>query len=151
MQEKYAEIQVIRQNPKILDNLPITNQGNRYKLSEVATITLRGANLLVVTPFDDNMKDAINKGIESSKLDVQVVSEGNTLLVTLGNIPNDVKKDLNAAINKIYNQSKESIKETRHHFLAEIKKLEKILGKDEAKRMEKGILDQVDKYVKNNV
>ena len=145
MQEKYAEIQVMKQNPKILDTLPIINQGTRYKLSEVATITLRGANLLVVTPFDDNMKDAIHKGIESSKMDIQIISEGNTLLITLGNIPNDVKKDLHAAINKIYNHSKESMKETRHNFLAEIKKLEKILGKDEAKRMEQGILDLVDK------
>jgi ribosome recycling factor len=145
MQEKFTEIQVVRQNPKILDNVPITSQGKKYKLSELATITIRGANLLVVTPFDEGMRDTINKGIESSKLDVQIVLEGNSLLVTLGNIPNDVKKELLATITKIYNNIKDSIKDNRHSFLGEMKKLEKILGKDDVKRLERNVLDQVEK------
>lgn len=145
MQDKFAEIQVVKQNPKILDSVQINNQGKRHKLSEVATITVRGANLLVVTPFDEGMRDIINKGIEASKLDVQIVIEGNSLLVTLGNIPNDVKKELQASINKIYNTIKDTIKENRHSFLSEMKKLEKILGKDDVKRLEKNVLDQVEK------
>lgn len=144
--DKYAEIQVVRQSPKILDSLPVSHQGKKYKLSEVANITVRGTNLLVVTPFDDHMRDATNKAIEASKLDVQVVTEGNSLIVTIGNIPNDVKKELKAKIDRIYNTTKETIKENRHNLLSEIKKLEKILGKDDAKRLEKSTLEQIDKY-----
>ena len=145
MQDKFSEIQIMRQNPKILDAIPISIQGKKYILSEVATITIRGANLLVVTPFDDDMKDSINKGIEASKLDLQITIEGNSLVVTLGSIPNDVKKELQANINKIYHNIKESIKDNRHSLLGEMKKLEKIMGKDEVKRLERSILDQVEK------
>ena len=100
---------------------------------------------MIVTPFDENMKDSINKGIESSKLDAQVTSEDSSLVVVLGNIPNDLKKEYLTTITKIYNHSKESIKEVRHGLLGEMKKIEKILGKDEAKRMEKGIIEDVEK------
>jgi hypothetical protein len=40
---------------------------------------------------------------------------------------------------------KEDMKTLRHTIISEIKKLEKIMGLDEAKRIEKGMLDILDK------
>jgi ribosome recycling factor len=106
---------------------------------------VRGTNLLVVNPFDESMKDSINKGIESSKLDLQVVTEGSSLIVTIGNIPNEMKKELKIKVDKLYNAVKEVIKENRHSLLSETKKLEKIIGKDDARRLEKLTLETIDK------
>ena len=109
---------------------------------------MKAANVLAVNPFDESHKDAIIKGIESSKLDVQITSEAESVLVTLGAIPDDMKNESLQQIKKLNEAAKEDIKNLRHSLLTEMKKLEKILGKDEAKRIEKGLVDLIEKSSK---
>jgi ribosome recycling factor len=109
---------------------------------------MKAANVLAVNPFDESHKDAIIKGIESSKLDVQITSEAESVLVTLGAIPDDMKNESLQQIKKLNEAAKEDIKNLRHNLLTEMKKLEKILGKDEAKRIEKGLVDVIEKSSK---
>lgn len=135
--ETLNEIKIQRSNPKILDNLPVSIKGKRAKLSEVATIMLKAANIMAIAPFDDAHKDAIVKAVESSKLDVQISSEGNNVIVTLGNIPDDMKTEALQQIKKIYNNAKEETKELRYKCVSELKKLEKIIGKEQSRLLEK--------------
>jgi ribosome recycling factor len=106
---------------------------------------VRGANVLVINPFENDHKEPIVKGVESSKLDVQITSEDNNIVVTLGAIPNDIKQENLQLIKKQTDQAKDSIKTIRQACNNEMKKLEKILGKDEGKRLETTIFDHIDK------
>lgn len=99
----------------------------------------------MVNPFDESHKELIIKGIESSKFDVQINSEGNNIVVTLGAIPGDMKNESVQQCKKYYNSAKEHLKELRHDATNEIKKLEKILGKDESKRVDKELMDMFEK------
>jgi ribosome recycling factor len=108
---------------------------------------LKAANVLAITPFDESHKDSIVKSIESSKLDVQITTEGNSIVVTLGAIPDDMKNESLQKLKKLNDASKEDMKNLRHSLLSEIKKLEKIIGQDEAKRLEKAIIETFEKYV----
>jgi ribosome recycling factor len=117
---------------------------------------LKAANILAVSPFDDSHKDAIVKAIEGSKLDVQISSEGNNIVVTLGQIPDDLKNESMQQCKKLQNKSKDEMKELRHKCASEIKKLEKILGKEEAHRIDKDLMalfekvnKQIDQAYKN--
>jgi len=138
------EIRVQRSNPKIFDNAQVSIKGKKLKLTDISTIMLRAANVLVINPFDETHKDAIIKSIESSKLDVQISSEGNNVVVTLGAIPDDLKNESLIQSKKLFDSSKEQIKDARRECIDEMKKLEKILGKDDAKRIEKGIIEVFD-------
>jgi ribosome recycling factor len=115
------------------------------KLSEISTIMLRASNVLVVNPFEESHKDSIIKSIESSKLDVQITIEGSSIVVTLGAIPDDMKSETMNKLKKLNDNASQQSKELRHTVIGELKKLEKILGKDEPKRIEKTILDGFDK------
>jgi ribosome recycling factor len=106
---------------------------------------LKAANILAVNPFDESHKDAIIKSIESSKLDVQITTEGSSVVVTLGAIPDDMKSESLQKIKKITDAAKEDFKTLRHNLVSEMKKLEKVLGQDEAKRIEKGFLEILEK------
>ena len=106
---------------------------------------IKAANVLVVNPFDESHKDSIVKSIESSKLDVQITTEGSSVVVTLGAIPDDMKNESFTSAKKLNEAAKEDMKTLRHTLLTEIKKLEKIIGLDEAKRIEKGLLEILEK------
>lgn len=105
----------------------------------------RGTNILVISPFDETYREAIVKAVETSKLDVQISNEGSNTVVTLGAIPSDVKNEQLKQVKKYNDSVKEDVSNIRRKALDEIKKLEKILGKDEAKRFEKIILDIFEK------
>ena len=120
-------------------------KGKKNKLSDISTIMLKAANVLAVNPIDEAHKDAIIKSIESSKLDVQITTDGNSVVVTLGAIPDDMKNESLQKVKKLTDAAKEDFKTLRHTMVAEIKKLEKILGQDEAKRIEKGLSEVLEK------
>jgi ribosome recycling factor len=106
---------------------------------------LRSSNVLVINPFDESHKDAVIKSIEGSKLDVQITIEGGSIVVTLGAIPDEMKNECLVKSKKLFESCREELKELRHTLVSEMKKLEKILGQDEARRIEKGILEVVEK------
>jgi ribosome recycling factor len=120
-------------------------KGKKNKLADISNIMLKAANILAITPFDESHKDSIVKGIESSKLDVQITTEANSIIVTLGAIPDDMKTESLQKLRKLNDASKEDMKNLRHSMISEIKKLEKIIGQDEAKRIEKTIVDTFEK------
>lgn len=105
----------------------------------------RGTNILTISPYDETYKDIIIKALETSKLDVQLTFEGTNTIVTLGAVPQDVKLEQIKQIKKLNDSTKENSSLERRKVLEEIKKLEKILGKDEAKRLEKSVLEIFDK------
>ena len=121
------------------------NKTKKLKLGEIATVMIRGTNILVINPYDADQRDAIIKAVETSKLDVQITTEDTNVVVTLGAIPQEMKNEYIQHAKKIFEGAKETLKSTRHSVISEIKKLEKILSKDEAKRIEKNILDNIDK------
>jgi ribosome recycling factor len=147
LKDTIAEIKLSRSNPKILDNTIVNVKGKKYKLNELGTIMVRGANVFVINPYESDHKEPIIKSIESSKLDVQITSEENNVVITLGAIPNDIKLENLQLLKKQVDQTKESIKSIRQSCNNEMKKLEKILGKDEGKRLETAIFDHIDKYI----
>jgi len=114
-------------------------------LAEIATVMIRGTNILVINPYDADQRDAIIKAVETSKLDVQISTEDSNVVVILGAIPQDMKNEYIHNAKKLFESVKEDLKSTRHLVISEIKKLEKILSKDEAKRIEKNILENVDR------
>ncbi len=106
---------------------------------------VRGTNILVINPYDEDHRDPIIKSVETSKLDVQLSTEESNVVVVLGAIPQDMKNEYIQNAKKIFDGAKDTLKTTRHSVISEIKKLEKILSKDEARRIEKNILDNIDK------
>jgi len=120
-------------------------KSKKLKLGEIATVMIRGTNILVINPYDPEQRDPIIKAVDTSKLDVQVSTEDSNIVVVLGAIPQEMKSEYIQNAKKILEGAKEALKSTRHSLISEIKKLEKILSKDEARRIEKNILENIDK------
>jgi ribosome recycling factor len=106
---------------------------------------VRGANILVINPYEDDHKEAIIKAVESSKLDVQINVEDTNVVVTLGAIPSDIKNENVQNAKRISDNAKDRLKSIRQSCNNEFKKLEKILGKDEGRKLETVILDNIDR------
>jgi len=58
-------------------------------------------------------------------------------------MPSELKNECLSLLKKLSTKSIDLLKDIRHNIINEIKKLEKIIGKDEAKKLEKNILQEV--------
>lgn len=115
------------------------------KLGEICTVMVRGTNILVINPYEEDHRDAIIKSVETSKMDVNITTEDTNVIVTLGAIPKDVKAEVVQSAKKVFDRFKDNLKGIRQSITSEIKRLEKIISKDESKRIEKNLLNDLDK------
>jgi len=115
------------------------------KLGEICTVMIRGKNILVINPYEEDNRDAIIKSVETSKMDVNITTEDTNVIVTLGAIPKDVKNEVVQSAKKLFDRFKDNLKGIRQSITSEIKRLEKIISKDETKRIEKNLLNELDK------
>jgi ribosome recycling factor len=106
---------------------------------------IRGTNILVINPYEEDHRDAIIKSVETSKMDIQITTEDSNIIVTLGAIPKDVKNEVLQSTKKVFDRFKDNLKGIRQSITNEIKRLEKIISKDETKRIEKNLLNDLDK------
>lgn len=119
------------------------------KLGEICTVMIRGTNILVINPYEEDHKESIIKAVETSKMDVNITTEDSNVIVTLGAIPKDVKNEVIQTAKKVNDRFRDSLKGVRQAITSEIKRLEKIISKDESKRIEKNLLNELDKQIKS--
>lgn len=147
-EEELGKIMSIRISPKIFEHIQVLLKHEKSTVGQLATISMKAANIVSIAPFDSTHKDLIIKGLQTTKLDLQINTEGQNITVIVGPIPKDLKAELLAKVKKIEANMREEVRKVKHNATAEIKKIEKILGKDQSKLIDKNITDSIDKEVK---
>lgn len=146
--EVLSKIMSLRISSKLFEDLIIIIKNEKLKLIDISAISMKSSNIININPFDIQHKDLIIKALQTTKLDLQINSEGNIINVIVGPIPKDLKNEILNKIKKIEASFKEEIKKIKHLSQQEIKKLEKIISKDDTKKLEKSIFDVIDKESK---
>ena len=146
--EELAKMMTVRVSPKMFESMLVVTKNQKALLSEISSISMKGANIVNIQPFDAAHKEQIIKTLQTTKLDLQISSEGQNIVVIVGNIPKDLKLELTNKLKRMESGVKEEIKKIKQVVSSEFKKLEKILGKDEINRLEKRVYDNFDKEQK---
>ena len=123
-------------------------QVNKKKesLGKLAAILVRGSNVLVVEPFDKSNKETILKTLETAKFDFQMTVEENQIVIQIGSIPKELKKEIVDKIKKIKENAKQDYSNVFKELNGEIKKLEKIISKDEVLSINNAIKKKIEQY-----
>lgn len=148
VREDLSKIPSLRVTPKLFETLNINLKTQKTELSEIAAVTMKGANIVNIAPFDMDQKDSIIKSLQTTKFDLNIQSEGSNIVVVVGAIPKDLKMELNVKIKRIDTHLKEEIKKLRSAANNETKKLEKITGKDSSRKLDKQIIETIEKEIK---
>ena len=118
----------------------------KESLGKLAAILVRGSNVLVVEPFDKSNKETILKTLETAKFDFQMTVEENQIVIQIGSIPKELKKEIVDKIKKIKENAKQDYSNVFKELNGEIKKLEKIISKDEVLSINNAIKKKIEQY-----
>lgn len=131
-------------NPNMLDLIPVEAYGEMQSLRDVAQVTMKSAQLLVVNPLDPDLTETISNAIRDAALNLNPSAENNIIRVP---IPKTSKETRDAAIKmvaKIAEQAKVRIRKVRADYLDKVKKQTGI-SEDDIARETKQIEDSIQK------
>lgn len=79
---------------QLLDGVMVEAYGARMKLIEVASIQAVDATLLVVTPWDKSLLQAVEKAIVSANLNLNPVVEGEMIRIVVPPLTEEKRKEI---------------------------------------------------------
>src|SRR3989338_3581657 len=117
-------------------------------LKQLGQIGAPEPRMLVVTPYDKNASQSIEKAILASDLGINPRIEGGLIRLTLPELSEERRKDLTKVIKKELEEAKVAMRNVRREAIEALKKqkADKKITEDEEKGKDKKVQELIDKY-----
>jgi ribosome recycling factor len=151
LKSQLSKIRTGRAQPAILDGVMVDYYGTMTPLRQVAQVNVEDARSLVVTVFDRNSAQAVEKAIINSGLGLNPVSAGTSIRVPLPPLTEERRKELIKVVRAEVEQSKVQIRNLRRDANAEVKVLlkDKEISEDDDRRAQDDIQKLTDSFIKS--
>lgn len=149
LQQEMTKIRTGRAHTSLLDHITVEYYGSQVPLKQVSNIGIEDSRTLVVTPWEKDMVQAIEKAIMTSDLGLNPATAGTVIRVPLPALTEERRKDMIRVVRNEAEGGRISIRNIRRDALHDTKELlkEKMIGEDEERRAETEIQNITDKYV----
>ncbi len=149
LQQELTKIRTGRAHTTLLDHITVEYYGSQMPLNQVANIGIEDSRTLIVTPWEKDMVQPIEKAIMTSDLGLNPVSAGTVIRVPLPALTEERRKDMIRIVRNEAEGGRIAIRNIRRDALHDAKELlkEKMIGEDDERRAEGEIQDITDKHV----
>jgi len=158
LKRELATIRTGRATPAIVDHIKVDYYGVPTPLSQMATISVPEARLLLIQPWDRQALSSIEKAILKSDLGLTPANDGNVIRLRIPQLTEERRRELIRVVRKRVEEGRVALRNIRRTALEEIRKLEqaKEISQDEQKRAQErlqqltdGFIEEVDKLAKD--
>jgi ribosome recycling factor len=156
--EEFAAIRAGRANPAMFSKLVAEYYGTLTPLQQLASFASQDARTIIVTPFDMQALDNIEKAIRDSDLGVNPSNDGRSIRCAFPELTEERRKDYIKVAKTKAEDGKVSVRNIRRNAKQALDKLEKDgeVGKDDVTGAEKRLdgmtkkhTDEIDELLKN--
>lgn len=144
LHEEFGKLQMGRANAALVDSLPIESFGAVMPLKGLANISIPESNQIAIQPWNKDHLVSIEKAIRESSLGLNPTNDGSMIRLILPPLTEERRRDLVKLVHKYAEDSRVSIRNSRHEALHKLKEME--LSEDEMKGMEKKVQTMVDEF-----
>lgn len=148
LDKEFAAVRAGRANPAVLDKVQAEYWGTLTPISQMASISVSEARILVIQPYDKSALKSIEKAIQASDIGINPTNDGNVLRLTFPQLTEERRKELCKSIKKLGEESKVAIRSIRRDTMDKLKAMKKNseITEDDLKDCEKKVQDLTDKY-----
>ena len=149
LEVNFSEIRAGRANPAILNKVQVEYYGAMSPLSQIASISVPEARLIVIQPWDKSLLSQIVRDIEMSDIGINPMNDGQVIRLSFPELTEERRKDLVKDVRKLSEESKVAIRNIRRDEMDLVKTQLKNseISEDEAKADENKIQKKTDDYV----
>jgi len=145
---EFSTIRSSRATTSLLDLVRVHAYGNDVPLNQVASVAAPEARLLIVTPWDKSLTQAIEKGIREADLGLNPVTQGGVMRVPLPLLTEERRRELVKLVHKLAEEGKVSIRHARHEAKEALKKMEHV-SEDDTRRADHDLQKLTDDRIKH--
>ena len=150
LKSEFTSIRTGQANASLLDRIFVEYYGSRTPVTQVATVSVPEARMLVVQPWDKTLLKEIEKAILQSDLGLVTMNDGNLIRMAIPQLTEERRKELVKVVNKKSEEAKVAVRNIRRDGNVFLKKEEKNsdVSKDIIKDTEDKIQKLTDKKIK---
>jgi ribosome recycling factor len=150
LRNEFTSIRTGQANASLLDRVFVEYYGTRTPVTQVASVTVPEARMLVVQPWDKSLLKDIEKAILQSDLGLVPMNDGNLIRMAIPQLTEERRKELVKIVNKKSEEAKVAVRNIRRDGNVFLKKEEKNsdVSKDVIKDTEDKIQKLTDKKIK---
>jgi len=151
LQQELTKIRTGRAHTTLLDHITVEYYGSQVPLNQVSNVGIEDSRTLVVTPWEKDMVQPIEKAIMGSDLGLNPATAGTVIRVPLPALTEERRKDMIRVVRSEAEGGRIAIRNIRRDALHDVKELlkEKMIGEDDERRAEGEIQVITDKHVAN--
>ena len=149
LEVNFSEIRAGRANPAILNKVQVEYYGAMSPLTQIASVSVPEARLIVIQPWDKSLLSQIVRAIEMAEIGINPMNDGQVIRLNFPELTEERRKDLVKEVKKLSEESKVAIRNVRRDEMdlvkAQLKNSE--ISEDEAKADEAKMQKKRDEYV----
>lgn len=151
LEHDYSVIRAGRANPAVLEKVKVNYYGTETPVSQIASISVPEARILMIQPWDTSALNPIVKAINESDIGINPSNDGKCIRLVFPPLTEERRKDLIKDVKSMAEGSKVSLRSIRRDAIEKYKTQKKNseITEDDLKIIEKDIQELTDKYVKN--
>ncbi len=144
-----VKVRTGRAHPSLLDHLVVDYYGSGVPISQVANINVEDARTLMITPWEKQMVQPIEKAIMKSDLGLNPATAGTVIRIPMPPLTEETRRDLVKVVRQDGEAAKVAIRNIRRDANGDFKSLlkEKDVSEDEERDAQDEVQQLTDKYV----
>lgn len=145
-QREFAKLRAGQASPAILNDVRVDYYGTPTPVSQIAKISVPEPRMLLVTPWEKPMIEAIEKAILAANIGVTPIKDGSCVRVSMPILTTERRKELAKIAKKHAEDGRIAVRNIRREANEAIKK-NKELPEDEVKKQQDEIQKATDKFI----
>jgi ribosome recycling factor len=144
-----AKIRTGRASTSILDAVRVDYYGQMVPLSQVATVTIPDASMIMVQPWEKKLVPAIDRAIQGANIGLTPSNDGTVLRLPIPPLNEERRKELVKVAKKVAEDSRIGVRNARREAMDALKRAEKDEHMSEDMRItgEADVQKLTDKYI----
>ena len=122
LKDEFNGLRTGRASPALLDRIRVDYYGQKTPLSQVATVSVPEARLIVVQPWDRALIGEIEKALQKSEMALNPSNDGKVIRIAIPPLTEERRKELAKMAKQMAEQSRVSVRNVRRDGLEDLKK-----------------------------
>ena len=151
LEDEFKTIRTGRASAALFDQVKVEAYGTPTPLSQVATVSIPEARLVVIQPWDKGLLSDIERAIQKSELSVNPSNDGKVIRISIPPLTEDRRKEFVKLAKNMAEQSRVAIRNIRREANDALKKKQKAseITEDDEKKGTEEVQKLTDKYIKD--
>jgi ribosome recycling factor len=150
LRAELSKVRTGRATTALLDGVQVEYYGTPTPLNQLANLTTPDPRLIVISPYDKSVIQAVERAILTSDLGLTPSSDGKVVRIPIPPLTEERRKDLVKHVHRLAEDHKVGVREARRDALGMLKELvaDGTVPQDEGRQAEKRIQGLTDDYIK---